>query len=263
MAEETLTIKLSGAITLTDFAEAMGRYDRFVRALAAEADGRAPVTFAIDGLQTGSTMTSVEVSSPSARVVTGTLQGYHEVSQVLARRGQLAGHSRRVQNAGRKVAEIIQFPSVESVRLESVLGEALLVRPTAAERDEAPQLRYSYGALQGRVDTLTRRRGLRFVLYDLLTDNAISCYLVPGQEERVRDTWGYNVLVRGEIGRDPRTWRPEVVRQIVDVVMLSDVDASSYRSLRGKLRPPANAPAPEVRIRRLRDEDTDAPELLG
>lgn len=263
MADETLTIKLSGAISLADYAEALARYERFVRALAAEVEGRTPLTVVIDGLEAGSAMTTVALSSPSPQLVVATVQRYHDMGQALARGEQLAGYNRQVQAAARKVAAITELRSVEGVRLESALGEAVLVRPDAAPTADSPQLRYSYGALRGRVEVLTRRRGLRFVLYDLLTDTPISCYLVAGQEERIRDTWGRVVLVRGEIGRDPLTWRPEVIRQIVDVVMLTEVEAASYRDLRGQVRPPLNALPPEARIRSLRDDEDDPPHLLG
>ena len=44
----------------------------------------------------------------------------------------------------------------------------------------------TYGAIEGRVQSLSQRKGLRFTLYYQEFDRAVSCYLSEGQEERMR-----------------------------------------------------------------------------
>lgn len=256
MAEDTLTMKLNGAIALSDYAKAMRCFDGFVRALVAEEDPHARVTLDVEDLQAGSALTAVRLSTPNASTVAGTLQRYHDTSQALAHHGSLDSHSKRVRRWGQQIAELPRLRSIESVRLESMLGEAILTVPHDAQPEEAIALRYSMGALRGRVETLSSRRGLRFVLYDPLYDTPISCYLLAGQEEQMRGAWGRLVLVHGQIGRDARTWRPEVMRQIREVSILHDVDVDSYLSVRGAWKLPTDTLSPEARIRSVRDDET-------
>ncbi|MBI2864015.1 MAG: hypothetical protein HYX94_05585 [Chloroflexi bacterium] len=60
----------------------------------------------------------------------------------------------------------------------------------------------SYGAIEGRVQTITNRGGLRFDLCDTLHNNAVACYVEEGKEALLREIWGKSVVVEGEISRD-------------------------------------------------------------
>jgi len=258
VADDTLTIKLNGTIDAGDFAEAMRRFNKFVRALSTEVDRKAKITLDVEDLQVGSTLVSTHIAAPEPQIVVGTVQSYHDTTQLIARHLPLEGHTKSVQHWGRMIGDLPRLRSIESVRLESVLGEALLVREEI-QVDKAPvTLRYSMGALRGRVETLSRRRGLRFVLYDLLNDTPVSCYLSVGQEELMRDAWGRLVLVHGNVGRDAEQWRPEVMRQITDVTILKEVEPESYLGLRGRWKVPAGGLEPEKRIRSMRDDEDSA-----
>lgn len=57
-------------------------------------------------------------------------------------------------------------------------------------RSPRPNYISAYSAIEGVVQTLTSRRGLRFTLFDSLHDQAVSCYLEDGQEELMRGVWG-------------------------------------------------------------------------
>jgi hypothetical protein len=255
VAEDTLTIKLEGEIAVADLAEALKRFDGFVRALAAEVDPKATVGVDVENLAAGSALVVSQISTREPRVLVETIQLYHETTQRIARNQPLTDHTRRVRTWGERIRELPLLASVTSARLESVLGEAIVVRPDERSDDASISLRYSRGALRGRVETISRRRGLRFVLYDLLHDAPVSCYLVAGQEEQLRGVWGRIVLVRGEIGRDERTWRPEIVRRISGITILDEVEPGSYLALRGRWAAPKGSGEPEDRIRSMRDDE--------
>lgn len=109
----------------------------------------------------------------------------------------------------------------------------------------------SFGAIEGRIQTLTNRGGLRFTLFDLVNDKAVSCYLKEGHEGQMRDSWGKLAVVIGQITRDPMSGRPLSVRQVTDIVIRPEV-TGTYRDARG-VSPPLTDLSPEAAIRKIRD----------
>jgi hypothetical protein len=149
----------------------------------------------------------------------------------------------------------------EARALTKVLGDGVTtIRFETAEADAAVQavadvppavvIPPAYGAVEGRVQTLTSRAGLRFTLYDTLYDRAVSCYLAEGFEDIMRDAWGHRAVVEGLVTRDPDSGRPLAVRQVTGVELLSELPPGGYRKLRGIS--PSSLRAEEA-IRRLRD----------
>ena len=114
-------------------------------------------------------------------------------------------------------------------------------------------VRTALGAVEGRVQTLTERKSLRFTLYDGLHDRAVSCYVREDQQEVMRDWWGKRAIVEGEVSRDIESGRPIAVRKITRVQVLSEVERGSYLSARGVAPMKPGSPLPEEVIRWLRD----------
>ena len=117
----------------------------------------------------------------------------------------------------------------------------------------APVTTVAIGAVTGRVQVLSNRGGLRFNLYDTIHDKAVSCYLRQGQEEMMREAWGRRATVIGRVTREMETGRPIAVRGIIDVQILEEVAAGSYREARGSVPWQPGDMLPEDAIRRLRD----------
>ena len=112
----------------------------------------------------------------------------------------------------------------------------------------------AYGAIEGVVQALSMRRGLRFTLYDTIFDKAVSCYLKEGRESIMRDAWGRRAIVEGTVARDSDTVRAVTVRQVSGVEIMPDPEPGSYRLARAvSPRRPDDGLLPEDRIRRLRD----------
>lgn len=111
----------------------------------------------------------------------------------------------------------------------------------------------AYGAVEGRVQTLTSCRALRFNLFDSLHDRTVSCYLQEGQEGIMREAWGRRASVEGLISREAQSGRPVAIRQISRVKIIGEVEPGSYLHARAvsPLRP--GDPMPEKTIRRLRN----------
>ena len=111
----------------------------------------------------------------------------------------------------------------------------------------------AFGAIEGRIETLSKRKGLRFVLYDTVHDRAVACYLREGQEELMRGGWGRRAIVEGLITRDAVTGLPASIRQVSHIEFLPETSQGSYRNARGVIPFGPEDPSPEDLIRRLRD----------
>ena len=125
----------------------------------------------------------------------------------------------------------------------------------SAQAQAATRITYSYGAVTGTMETLAKRRGPKFILYDLLFDRPIRCFLRTEQIEQlnVRDIWGKMVTVSGMIGRDRSQGHVVRINDITDIAVLPGVPPGSYKRARGVLADRAGVDPPEDRIRRLRD----------
>ena len=113
-------------------------------------------------------------------------------------------------------------------------------------------LKPAYGALAGRIQTLTNRATLRFTLFDDLYDRAVSCYIQEGHEDILRAVWGKRAIVEGLISRDPQSGRPLSIRGVSNIRPIPE-ENGDYRKARGILPPPEGADKPEDIIRRMRD----------
>jgi hypothetical protein len=118
--------------------------------------------------------------------------------------------------------------------------------PTAARRG-------AYGAVTGRVQTVTDRNRLRFIVYDHVHDRAVSCYLVEGHEDLMREMWGREAHVEGWITRDPESGRPLSVRKVTHVTPITKAEPQDYIRARGVVPLNPAGAKPEETIRRLRD----------
>lgn len=111
----------------------------------------------------------------------------------------------------------------------------------------------SYGAVRGRVETLSSHDGLRFTLYDLLTNRAITCYMQPGREETMREAWEKLAIVEGLVRRDPATGQPTTIRQVTRIEIIPEIEPGGWRQAIGSIPHLQSAPSSEEAVRRGRD----------
>lgn len=260
MKLDTITFGLSGDVSLDDFAKGIASFHELIRGLTEET-GTDGVEWLIDHLERSSAIATVRGVGDADRVA-HIVQNYDGVGECLHYDRPLTRFSSRVQKAARTLVAIPSGKTkVESVRLETAERD-WIIRPPAAPRKnhlcvvpqagQEPQVpQPAQGQQEGRVQTLTTRGGLRFTLYDLLHDKAVSCYVKEGHEDKMRDIWGKVAVVEGVISRDPQTGRANSVRQITRIEMKPEV-RGSWREARGA-SPAKTELLPEQAIRRLRD----------
>lgn len=263
MALNTLTLALTGEVALDRFMEAVKCFHALVNGLTAEVEA-SDVVWVIDDLNVGSTVAVVR-GVGSIEKIEHIVREYGEVGVALEQGKKLKRYSPKVRRAANRLRRI-PGGRIDSVRLETPEREAIL-RPVPVRR--AGQLIFpislppplleairpataAYGAIEGRVQTLSNRGGLRFTLYDTINDKAVSCYLAEGSEDIMRDAWGRLAAIEGFISRDPLSGRPLAIRRVRHVTVLPERSIGSYQDARGS-SPPLTDLLPERAIRRLRD----------
>ncbi len=251
---DTMTLVVSGDLSLKSFAAAVARFEALVRQLTLENAPKSEITWAIDDLQRSSAITAVR-GRGDPRHVELVVDAFLDVGRSLEARERIR-HSQGVAKEAERLARVIK-DEVESIRFETSEAEAVVLPESAAEL--APGASFdrfgpgAYGAVTGRVQTLSNRGGLRFTLYDLLHDKAVSCYLLEGSEEQMRDAWGRPAVVEGWVRRDAITGRPLTVRRIARVQVLPEAELGAYIQARGAGAPFDGDLSPEDAIRRVRD----------
>lgn len=178
------------------------------------------------------------------------VRSYLEVGQALET-GTTIPYSRRVQKEAKGLAAILSL-GVEAVRFDTAEGEATL-REVSIPAPASPVISGAYGAVTGRVQTLTSRSQLRFTLYDRLYERAVSCYVAEGRQSLIREIWDKLATVEGWVTRDPVSGRPLAVRRITNVTLVDEFGPQADIEARGVVPVKPGDPSPEVAIRRIRD----------
>jgi hypothetical protein len=254
MAGDTVTLALQGDVSLAAFADAIGRFRNLVIALAVEHDAT-DVDWQIDALEYSSAITTargVPTNGTEPDAVARVVRSYLEVGRALEH-GRTIPFREPVQAEARALAAVLSG-KINAIRFETAEDDAI-VRELAIPVESGvspPKAEPAYGAVTGRVQTLTSRNELRFTLYDHIHDRAASCYLIEGQEPMMRQMWDRVATVEGLVTRDAATGRPLTVRKISSVTPLNEAAPQTYMNARGAV-PATGGEPPEERIRRLRD----------
>ncbi len=229
MDEQTLTLALNGDVPLREFASAMHYFNSLVVGLASEIAGQAKVEWVIDSLEAGSAIATVRGVTDTPIVLDAIVTAFLRVGKALQAH-QPIPYSDKVKQPAQSIVELLNG-KVTSVRFETPTEDVLVA---SHYRDGVPvKPTYSVGTLKGVVEALSRRRGIRFTIYDALFDRPIACYLKDGQEDKVKDFWGKKVLVTGLIGRDAESGKPFAIRKVTQVSPAESSEPGSYRHARG------------------------------
>lgn len=266
MPDNTVTLVLDGDVPLSEFSRAIGHFNELVKALSIES-GAPSLDWIIQDLQVSSALASAGAIGDE-KSVEAVITSYENVAQALETDSDIP-YSEPVRTAAKKIVSIEDYRRVPSVRFETARRETIVrVKPprrveeieiTAKLQGIAPpQLAVkaalpAYGGVQGRIQTLTTRGGLRFTLYDLFYDKAVSCYLAEEKQDILRDLWGSLATVEGFVTRDPVTGRPLSIRQVAVISPIKEpISRFDYQQARGAA-PSLTGLSPEEAIRRIRD----------
>jgi hypothetical protein len=252
MPGDTITLRLSGDVYLDDYVKAVQKLDSLVKALGKDVAGSVEVDWSVDDLAAGSAATTLrglakeEEQQPAVEKI---VRAYEKVG--LSMEGGLPiPYSEEVAEAARGITQVLDG-RIDEILFETDETEAVITTALAGGSRRSRIGVFSFGAIEGRVQTLSSRTGLKFTLYDVF-GRGIPCHLREGDEDMMRDAWDKWVVVEGRIRRDA-AGKPISIRDITEVVEREPGAPGDYRKARGVLRVGPNAPSPEEAIRRLRD----------
>lgn len=255
MASDTVTLTLTGDVSLREFAIAVSKLDALLGALSREVAGGVEIVWAVDDLAPGSALTTFRGAAPSPdgiAQVESVVRAYADVGTALMN-GDRIGYSSAVQNHAQAIAAVING-HVDAVLFETADAEAIVTARPQDAPGRVVERTVAYGAVEGRVQTLSSRGGLRFTLYDTLHDKAVSCYFRDDfDQDRMRDVWGRRALVEGRVTRDAESGRPLTIRRVSNVIMRPESHRDDYRHARGALEGVWADTTSEQAIRELRD----------
>lgn len=254
MARDTLTFTVEGSLELADLTGALRLFTDFVQTLGADIAKGTPVHWHIEAVKGGS-LTAVlrgEVeASEASEVPERIIRGIGIVTTSLVT-GEPIPYSAPVQAAAIALTRAIHG-SITALHIQTDESDVTLTTPIPAEEERGLRT-HALGSIDGTVQTLQRREGYIFTLYDSLLDRPVRCFLHPDQEPLMREAWGKRVCVTGRIGRDALTGRAIDIRDIMAVQILPEVPVGTYTKALGLLASEDHT-LPEVLVRRLRDAD--------
>jgi len=248
VANDSVTLFLEGSPTLDDYVQALSGLRGLLNAISQEVLKGTQIEWRIDALEASSALASFRGETADVALVEQAADVYLGVGRALKAGESVAPPYRRSV----KMIRDVLTDRVPSVRFETAQDDVTVSLAQQAQVIPFPQREpeAQFGAVEGRIQTLSRRGSLRFILFDLVHDKAVTCYLAPDQEGLMLDVWGRLAIVEGVVKRDPVSGRPTTVRHVTDVVLTPERERGEWRSARG-VQP--SDEASETRIRRIRD----------
>lgn len=248
MPGDSVTLRLEGEVEIGKLSDAFVRFSAVLAELPRSHGAR--VRWVVADLNYGSaiaTARAVALDDESAPFIPIIVDEFLEAAQAVAR-GET--DSRPVLRLVRDLVDVAD--DKHPVVLETATDDVVFAAPVIATQVPIaqPETIRSLGSVRGRVETLSHRGALRFTLYELATDRAVSCYLPDDHEDLMRDAWGHVADVTGTVARDARTGRPRSIRRVTAVDVIREGDPADYLRARGAIQ--GTEPADAV-IRRIRD----------
>ncbi|MCY4085407.1 MAG: hypothetical protein OXG37_00610 [Actinomycetia bacterium] len=248
MANDTVTLALDGDVSLDVFASAAKDLAALINALSSEIAGQDRPQWTVQYLDGGSATMTFGARGSEEETIKKVIRGFATVGRSLES-GEAIPYSQKVESAARGLTAALNG-AVTAVRFETSEVAAAVKSSAYVEAERSLQ---AYGAVEGRVQTLTSRGGLNFVLYDSVYGRAVRCFLEPGREETMRGAWDRRAVVEGWVSRDPISGRPVSVRKVSTLSLLDEVEHGSFRKARGAVPRREGDSLPEETVRIMRD----------
>ncbi|MGQ0744576.1 MAG: hypothetical protein ACT4OS_09625 [Acidimicrobiales bacterium] len=247
MADDSVTFRIDGELTIEAVADAFARFRKVLQALGQ--DQVAHVRWVLAGLDYGSALITARaepLDDDAASKIPAMTERYLAAGREASGGG--FDQSRPLLRLVRDLTEVAD--EQHRVTLETADDELIFTAAISASVGVGTQTTKSLGTIRGRVETLSHRKGFRFTLYELASDRPVSCYLQPDHENLMRDAWGHIADVTGLVTRDAESGRPLAIRRVTSVDVVMDGDAMGFLRARGAVG--GSEPAEAV-IRRIRD----------
>ena len=248
--KNTVSLKLNGDVTLSDFAKVMNHFTALIDELTSDVGEQAEIEWEIAKLESGSAMAVVVGKSHNEFAVDKVVQAYEVIGRSITENKPIP-YSERIAHEARSITNVLNG-KIKSVEMrtddyETLIDSSVVEQATEEERG------YSFGTVTGWVETLSKRGKMRFVLYDTIFDRAVTCYLAKDQENLMLDAWDKKIAVAGKVYREPDTGRPYQVRDVNYIEEKGTSPQGSFMRVQGIIPWQDGDELPEEIIRRYRD----------
>ena len=233
LQNDVVTLRLDGDVSFPVFATAIKELNALLGSLSSEITGSSTtVQWKVVELSASSAVTTIQGTADDPKDVPSIITAYSLVGQALADRSEIP-YSEAIRQPANAIASLARG-EITAIHFNTSIAQHVVREPPA--RPESQVALNTFGAIEGRIRTLTDRRALRFTLYDSLFDAPVICHLSPDTEERARQLWRKRVIVEGLVRRDPKSGIPTQIRDIRGIQEVPPTPPGSYRAARGALR---------------------------
>ncbi len=231
--DDVITLGLDGEVRISDFSTAVSELNELLKSLSSEITGSsATVQWKVLELSASSAITTIRGTADDPKDVPSIMTAYGIVGQALADRSEIP-YSDDIRRHADSIASLVNG-EITAIHFRTPRAQHIVRQPP--DRPERLESVDVFGAIEGRIRTLSDRKSLRFTLYDNLFDAPVSCLLSPEIEDRARQLWRKRVIVEGLIRRDAKTGIPTQIRNIREIHEVPPASLGSYRAARGALR---------------------------
>jgi hypothetical protein len=248
--KKTVTIKLNGDIMLSDFAKVMNHLTVLIDELSTEVGENADIDWEVSKLESGSATAIITGRSLDESSVEKVVKAYEIIGEAITERRPIP-YNEIISQAARSITNVING-KIKSIEL-STEDFRTTINQSVIEESLNEEKGYSVGTVTGWVETLSKRGRMRFVLYDVLFDKAVFCYLAKDQENIMLDAWDKKISVAGKVFRDSKTGRPYQILDVNYIEKKKESPSGSFMRAQGIIPWQEGDEFPEEIIRRYRD----------
>lgn len=249
-----MTLALEGEVTLSDFSKAMKEFEGLLKDLNEEIGDKASIEWIIENLESSSAIVTARGISPEKASVERVITAYESIGESLEK-GIEIPFSPRIKKRIDSLMDVIDG-KITALRFETDTEHSWTVGGKDRFTGNPVSIRYTYGTIQGQVESMSKRKKLTFRLWDSLFDRAVACYITENYKEKMRDVWDREVIVTGAIGRKSDTGIPIVIKDITDIQIVIETPKGTYKQAKGVFANVHNEELPEVTLRKLRDAES-------
>ena len=250
MPHEDTTLVLNGEVTLPAFAKALRGFACLIIELSTEAAKKAQIEWVIENLESSSAIVTARGISPDVASVEKVTVAFDAIGRFLEE-GIAIPYSPKVTKRINSLVDLVN-EKITTISFETDFGRRVIGGKDKLTGKMVP-INYSFGIIEGHVESMSKRKMLMFKLWDHLFDKAVSCYVPENFKDKMKEIWDKEVKVSGVIGRKSDTGIPVIIKNITDIEIVEDVPTGTYKRAKGIFSKVHNDELPEITLRKLRD----------